>query len=128
MSDSTIASQIKKLRNSRGWTQPQLADKISVSKQTISNWETGLKVPRMGALQKLAGIFNVPISEIVSDQIENSSNQDSHTPKNFDIRETGLFRKTVSDNGLSDDEQVKLAKDMDAYLKFRAEQLRKDRG
>ena len=73
MSDSTIASQIKKLRKSRGWTQPQLADKISVSKQTISNWETGLKVPRMGALQKLG------------DQMENSSNKGSHTPKTADL-------------------------------------------
>lgn len=85
MSDSTIASQIKKLRKSRGWTQPQLADRISVSKQTISNWETGLKVPRMGALQKLADLFNVPISEIVSDQMENSSNKGSHTPKTADL-------------------------------------------
>ena len=59
MVENSIASQIKKLRNGRGWTQPQLADKLSVSKQTISNWETGIKVPRMGSLQKLADLFNV---------------------------------------------------------------------
>lgn len=70
MVENSIASQIKKLRNGRGWTQPQLADKLSVSKQTISNWETGIKVPRMGSLQKLADLFNVKIGEITNASIE----------------------------------------------------------
>ena len=70
MVENTIASQIKKYRNSRGWTQSQLADKLSVSKQTISNWETGIKVPRMGSLQKLANIFHVKIGEITNASIE----------------------------------------------------------
>lgn len=78
MADSTISFQIKKLRKSRGWTQPQLADKLSVSKQTISNWETGLKVPRMGTIQKMADLFNVNVSEIVSDQMDKAlSNADA---------------------------------------------------
>ena len=58
MVENTIASQLKRLRKSRGWTQTQLADKLSVSKQTISNWETGTKVPRMGSLQNLADLFH----------------------------------------------------------------------
>lgn len=70
MVENTIASQIKKYRNSRGWTQSQLADKLSVSKQTISNWETGIKVPRMGSLQKLASLFNVKIGEITNASIK----------------------------------------------------------
>ena len=56
-----IGSQIRKLRKSRGWSQPQLAYKLEVSKQTVSNWETGFKAPRMGALQKLSDLFHVPI-------------------------------------------------------------------
>ena len=70
MVENSIASLIKKLRNGRGWTQPQLADKLSVSKQTISNWETGIKVPSMGSLQKLADLFNVKIGEITNASIE----------------------------------------------------------
>lgn len=72
MTENTIATQIKKLRQQRGWTQPQLADKLSVSKQTISNWETGLKVPRMGSLQKLADLFDVKIGEITNASIDKS--------------------------------------------------------
>ncbi|WP_370561567.1 helix-turn-helix domain-containing protein [Lactiplantibacillus plantarum] len=62
--DNTIALQIKNLRNKFGWSQSQLADKLSVSKQSISNWETGLKVPRMGALQKMSDLFDVSIGYI----------------------------------------------------------------
>ncbi|MGQ2381746.1 helix-turn-helix domain-containing protein [Lactiplantibacillus plantarum] len=62
--DNTIALQIKSLRNKFGWSQSQLADKLSVSKQSISNWETGLKVPRMGALQKMSDLFDVSIGYI----------------------------------------------------------------
>ena len=72
MVENSIASQIKKLRKSRGWTQPQLADQLSVSKQTISNWETEIKVPRMGSLQKLADLFNVRIGEITNASIDDN--------------------------------------------------------
>lgn len=68
----SLGEKIKKLRKSRGWTQPQLADQLSVSKQTISNWETGIKVPRMGSLQKLADLFNVRIGEITNASIDDN--------------------------------------------------------
>lgn len=68
MADNIVAENIRKLRNERRWTQPQLADKLGVSTQTISNWETGLKVPRMGSLQKLAEIFNVSKSDLLEDK------------------------------------------------------------
>ena len=82
MVENTIASQIKRLRKSRGWTQPQLADRLSVSKQTISNWETGIKVPRMGSLQKLADLFDVKIGEITNASIEQSDRTKNHRPSN----------------------------------------------
>lgn len=69
MVENTISSQLKSLRKNRGWTQAQLADKLSVSKQTISNWETGLKAPRMGSLQDIADLFHVKIGEITNASI-----------------------------------------------------------
>lgn len=58
------AQQIQYLRASRGWTQGQLADRLGVSKQSVSNWETGTKSPRMGILQKMADLFEVSIGFI----------------------------------------------------------------
>lgn len=63
--ENIIGKQILKLRNSRGYTQEDLALKLGVSKQTVSNWETGLKSPRMGAIQKMAEMFNVNKSFII---------------------------------------------------------------
>lgn len=93
MVENSIASQIKRLRKSHGWTQPQLADKLSVSKQTISNWETGIKVPRMGSLQKLATIFNVKIGEITNVSIVSIENNVSK-PSNL-IYPEGLERVQI---------------------------------
>lgn len=63
--ETKIPQQISLLRTRHGWTQQDLANKLGFSKQTISNWETGLKVPRMGAIQKIADLFGVSISFII---------------------------------------------------------------
>lgn len=94
MIENSIASQIKKLRNQRGWTQSQLADRLSVSKQTISNWETGIKVPRMGSLQKLADLFNVKIGEIINASINDDDVSNTVKPNNI-IYSEGLERITI---------------------------------
>lgn len=65
MDSNILGTQISSLRNKYGMTQEELALKIDVSKQTISNWETGLKTPRMGAIQKLSDLFNVSKSFII---------------------------------------------------------------
>ncbi|EKZ0111225.1 helix-turn-helix transcriptional regulator [Enterococcus faecalis] len=70
-----IGTQISLLRKKFGLTQEDLANKLGFSKQTVSNWETGLKTPRMGAIQKIADLFNVSKSFIIEgiDESKNSS-------------------------------------------------------
>lgn len=63
--ENVIGNQIVFLRNSHGYTQDDLAKLLGYSKQTISNWETGLKTPRMGAIQKLSDFFHVNKSYII---------------------------------------------------------------
>ena len=40
----TIGTNIKKLRTSQGLTQDQLAEKLYVTRQTVSNWERGVSL------------------------------------------------------------------------------------
>ena len=82
MENNVIGTQISLLRKKFGLTQEDLANKLGFSKQTISNWETGLKTPRMGAIQKIADLFNVSksfiiegIEELPSTSIEKIYNQ-----------------------------------------------------
>lgn len=37
-----VGTQIKKYRSDRGFSQEELAEKVYVSRQTVSNWETGV--------------------------------------------------------------------------------------
>nr|DAL79993.1 MAG TPA: Repressor protein CI [Caudoviricetes sp.] len=71
MAENIIGRQIQTLRNKYRMTQEDLASKLGVSKQTVSNWETGLKTPRMGAIQKLSELFNVSKSFIIEGKQEN---------------------------------------------------------
>lgn len=63
----TVAENIKRLRTNAGMTQEQLADKLGVTRATVTQWETGWSQPRMGKVEKLAGFFSVPLSAIVDD-------------------------------------------------------------
>jgi len=54
-----IASKIRVLRKTRGYTQQQLADMLGVQRATISNYEIGRRCPHIKELQKLAEILGV---------------------------------------------------------------------
>lgn len=65
-----IANNIKRLRSERDWTQEQLAEKVGVTRPTITQWESGWSQPRMGKVEKLAEVFGVPKSEIIESRYE----------------------------------------------------------
>ncbi|WP_139652771.1 LexA family protein [Raoultibacter phocaeensis] len=64
----SIASNIRELRTSRDWTQEQLAEKIGVTRSTVTQWETGWSQPRMGAIEKLAAAFEITAADIVAEK------------------------------------------------------------
>ena len=53
-----LSKRIYELRLSFGWTQVQLAQKLGVTKQTVSNWENDNIQPSIDMLIKLSKIFN----------------------------------------------------------------------
>lgn len=88
-----LSLKIAALRNERNLTQKELAEALHFSKQEISNWETGLKKPRIGAMYRLADYFNVTISELFderldADQIERTARiLASHLPSDLSDEE-----------------------------------------
>lgn len=60
-----ISNQIKTLRLAADMTQAELAERLGVTRATVTQWESGWSQPRMGKVQKLAEIFNISISELV---------------------------------------------------------------
>lgn len=55
----SIGSKLKTLRKGRGMTQLDLADRLSWSRATISNYECGRRVPRLDELNTLCNFFGV---------------------------------------------------------------------
>lgn len=65
----SVATNIRSLRKQNHLTQEELADKVGVSRSTVTQWENGWSNPRMGMVQKLAATFGVPTTAIVTDKI-----------------------------------------------------------
>ena len=65
-----LAGQIKKHRQALGISQEALAEKIYVSRQTISNWETGRTYPDVQSLLLLSVAFDISIDELIKGDVE----------------------------------------------------------
>ena len=65
-----IGSQIKKLRNALGLSQEELAEKIYVTRQTISNWENEKNYPDIHSLLALSSIFEISLDQLIKGDIE----------------------------------------------------------
>lgn len=65
-----ISSQIKKHRQNHQYSQEELAHKVYVSRQTISNWENGHSYPDIQTLLMLSVLFDVSLDNLVKGDIE----------------------------------------------------------
>ena len=57
--------RIRELRLAKKWTQKQLADKIYSSQQSITDWETGKKMPSLVAVADCADAFGVSVDYLL---------------------------------------------------------------
>lgn len=53
------AERIKALREARGWTQAELARRLSITRNGVNSWEQGLSMPSPACLVDLAKLFSV---------------------------------------------------------------------
>ncbi|EAC3456885.1 helix-turn-helix transcriptional regulator [Listeria monocytogenes] len=65
-----VGAQIKKYRSNMGISQEELAEKIYVSRQTVSNWETGKNYPDIHSVLRLSLLFNTSLDQLIKGDIE----------------------------------------------------------
>lgn len=65
-----IGTQIRKYRSHMGISQDTLAEKVYVSRQTVSNWETGRNYPDIHSLLMLSVLFNVSLDQLIKGDVE----------------------------------------------------------
>ena len=61
----SISDNIKSLRTQHGMTQLEFGRIAGVSDKAVSSWESGLSIPRMGAIEKISAYFHVPKSVLI---------------------------------------------------------------
>lgn len=63
-----IGSKIKNARIQANFTQEQVADALSVSRQTISNWETGKTYPDIVSVVKMSDLYNISLDRLLKEE------------------------------------------------------------
>ena len=78
-----LSKQIKKFREKEGYSQEDLAEKIYVSRQTISNWENEKSYPDIHNILILSVLFNVSLDELVKGDLEKMKKEVSASTMSF---------------------------------------------
>lgn len=65
-----LADKIIQLRKKNGWSQEELAEKMNVSRQSVSKWEGAQSVPDLDKILLLAQIFGVSTDFLLKDELE----------------------------------------------------------
>ncbi|MDO5382251.1 MAG: helix-turn-helix domain-containing protein [Eubacteriales bacterium] len=86
-----LGKQIKKYRNELSLSQDALAEKIYVSRQTISNWENEKNYPDVNSLVLLSEVFNTSIDNLIKGDIEIMKEQVKAEDKKKFEKLSGIF-------------------------------------
>ncbi len=65
-----LADKIIKLRKQFGWSQEELAEKMNISRQSVSKWESTNSIPDLNRIILLAEIFDVSTDFLLKDDVE----------------------------------------------------------
>ena len=98
-----LAHKIVKLRKKNGWSQEELAERVNVSRQAVSKWESAQTIPDLEKILQLSSLFGVTTDYLLKDELEDedlsadaSSNE---TVRKISIEEANAYieqRRTAS--------------------------------
>lgn len=90
-----LADKIIDLRKKRGWSQEQLAERLGVSRQSVSKWEGGLSVPDLDKILKISSIFAVSTDYLLKDEIDSISaehiTEEENSVRTVSVEEANRF-------------------------------------
>ena len=86
-----LGTQIRKYRNERTLSQEALADKVYVSRQTVSNWENDKSYPDVKSLVLLSEVFAVSLDQLIKGDVEMMKEQINQTDQKKFGRLSNIF-------------------------------------
>jgi len=81
-----FGENLKEIRKKHKMSQEQLAEKVSVTRQSVSKWENGESYPEMNKILKLCEIFNCQLNDLVHAEITDLNFLDDNI-----VKKTGKF-------------------------------------
>lgn len=85
-----IDKRIFELRKEKGWSQDQLAEKVNVSRQSISKWESAQALPEIEKVVELSRIFQVTTDYLLLDQTDRKKALTDWTTEKTEDYERGV--------------------------------------
>lgn len=71
-----LSQKILQLRKKQGWSQEELAEKLGVSRQSVSKWEGAVSLPEIDKIMELAAVFGVTTDYLLRDDMETAEYAD----------------------------------------------------
>ena len=68
-----FADKLIALRKKKGWSQEELAEKMNVSRQAVSKWESAQSLPDLGKILALSALFDVTTDYLLKDELESET-------------------------------------------------------
>ena len=66
MSIIQLANNLRRLRTENNYTQEQIGEKLNISRQAYSNYETGKRIPDIDMLIRIADIYEVTLEQLIT--------------------------------------------------------------
>lgn len=86
----TLGEKIISLRTSHKMSQGDLAEKLDVSRQSVSKWETGVSVPELDKLIMMSELFHITLDELV----KSDSTPEPNTNETCEVQTTYVIQKS----------------------------------
>lgn len=94
----TLGEKITTLRNERKLSQTELAEKLEVSRQSVSKWETGASIPELDKLIALSRLFGITLDELVAGDSVPTAEPEEEQPQpqiTYVMQQKGLSFRAV---------------------------------
>lgn len=90
-----LADKIINLRKKNGWSQEELAEKLGVTRQSISKYEGAQSIPDLDKILKLSEIFGVTTDYLIKDELEEEEYAASQMQENESESDRSVHKVTM---------------------------------
>ncbi|MDO4324297.1 MAG: helix-turn-helix transcriptional regulator [Lachnospiraceae bacterium] len=97
-----LSEKILTLRKKNGWSQEELAEKLNVTRQSISKWESAASIPDINKILELSRIFDVTTDYLLKDDMEDpeySAYQEVSSAPRVSVQEANEYLSCMKQSG-----------------------------